>query len=98
MTTDQIFTVILAIATAGFAVLSYYLVIMKTITDESLRAIVSVEDLDIIGEEKMALAVEAVYSIMPSIAKVFVSRKMLEIIIQAIFDQVKAFAEKQRIF
>lgn len=98
MTTDQIFTIILSLATAGLAVFSYYLVIRKAITDESLRAIVSVEDLDVIGEEKMAIAVEAVYSILPAIARVFISRKMLEIIIQSIFDQVKAFAEKQRIF
>lgn len=97
--TDLILNIVLAVATVGVSILSYYLSVKKLIQEQALAAINYAEtygkELELLGEEKMAIAVDAVYDVLPAIAKAFVTKQMLEMTIQAVFDQVKAFAEKQ---
>lgn len=95
MTTEIILSIASCVVTVAALIFSYYVTIKKKITQEALGAINSAEDTDKIGAEKMADAVEEVYAIIPAVAKPFVSRKLIETIIQSVFDKVEEYAEKQ---
>ena len=92
---ETILSIVMTVLTVVVTIISYYLSVKKLIQEEALKAINIAEELDLLGEEKMAVAVDAVYKVLPLPAKAFVTKSMLEITIQAVFDQVKAFAEKQ---
>lgn len=77
--------------------LGYYVSIRNKVKNEALNAINNAESQnDKSGEEKMQLAIESVYSAIPVVAKPFISKDFIRIAIQAAFDQVEAFAEKQK--
>lgn len=83
------------ICTFVAAVIGYYLHIKKLIQESALDAINKAEDTDLIGEEKMQDAVESIYSLLPVVAKPFIHKEMLEIVIQKVFDKVEEYAQKQ---
>lgn len=95
MTTESILTIIYCICTIGAVIVGYYQYIKKRISQEALDAINKAEDSDKIGKEKMAEAVETVYSLIPVVARPFVSEKLIETIIQGVFDKVEEYARKQ---
>ena len=92
---ETILSIVMTVLTVVVTVISYYLSVKKLIQEEALKAINIAEELDLIGEEKMAVAVESVYSVLPAPAKAFISKAMIQVTVQAVFDQVKEFAEKQ---
>lgn len=75
--------------------LSYYYSIKDSIRNAAEGAINSAENLDKIGEEKMAIAVEQVYELIPSVAKPFFPKSTIQSIIQIVFDQMEEYAQKQ---
>lgn len=75
--------------------LSYYYSIKESIRNAAESAINSVENLDKIGEEKMAIAVEQVYGLIPAVAKPFFSKSTIQVMIQLVFDQMEEYAKKQ---
>lgn len=75
--------------------ISYYYSIKKSIRDAAEGAINAAEDLDKIGEEKMAIAVEQVYGLIPAVAKPFFSKPTIQVMIQLVFDQMEEYAKKQ---
>lgn len=75
--------------------LSYYFAIKNSLRDAAESAINSAEELDKIGEEKMALAVEQVYALVPDIAKPFFSKATIQVMVQLVFDQMEEYAKKQ---
>ena len=92
---ETILSIIFAVFTAAGAVFSYYMHIKNKLKDEALKAINSVEGLDLVGEEKKKLAVESVYSIVPAIFKPFITIDVIDLLVQFTFDEVEEFAKKQ---
>ena len=95
MNWELILSIVSCLFTLVAIVISYYLAIRKKIEQEALNAINKAEDTDKIGEEKMQNAVEIVYDIIPAVAKPFISKKLIETIIQSVFDKVEEYARKQ---
>lgn len=95
MNWELILSIVSCLFTLVAIVISYYLAIRKKIEQEALNAINKAEDTDKIGEEKMQDAVEIVYDIIPAVAKPFISKKLIETIIQDVFDKVEEYARKQ---
>jgi len=92
---EYILTALSIICTLIAIVLGYYQFIKKKIEQDALDAINKAEDTDKIGEEKLKDAVETVYSLLPVVAKPFISEKLLEVVIQQVFDKVEEYAQKQ---
>ena len=95
MNWELILSIVSCLFTLAAIVISYYLAIRKKIEQEALNAINKAEDTNKIGEEKMQDAVEIVYDIIPAVAKPFISKKLIETIIQSVFDKVEEYARKQ---
>ncbi len=92
---DNVLTIISILLTLAAVCVSYYLYIKKVIERKSLDAINNAENTDKEGKEKLADAVEEVYSVLPVVVKPFISRAVVETIIQTIFDKVEEYAQKQ---
>ena len=75
--------------------LSYYHSIKESIRNSAQGAINAAENLDKIGEKKMAIAVEQVYELIPAVAKPFFPKPTIQIMIQLVFDQMEEYAKKQ---
>lgn len=95
MNWELILTIVSGVVTVLSVVLGYYQYIKKKIEQEALNAINKAEDTDKIGEEKMKEAVQTVYSLIPVVARPFISEKLVEMIIQNVFDKVEEYAHKQ---
>lgn len=95
MNWELLLTILSCLCTITAIVIGYYQTIRKKIEQEALDAINKAEDTDKIAEEKMKEAVETVYSILPAVAKPFVSKQLIETIVQGIFDKVEEYARKQ---
>ena len=93
--TDTILTISFALLTIIVTIYSYYLAIRKKVEACALDAINEAEELEAVGKEKMRAAVDTVYSIVPLVAKPFLSKELIEVIIQSIFDKVEEYAKKQ---
>ena len=93
--TNQILTILFALLTIVVTIYSYYLSVRKKIEESALTAINDAEDLDADGKEKMRVAVDTVYSLVPPVIKPFLNKQLVEVIIQSIFDKVEAYAKKQ---
>lgn len=95
MKMEIVATIISVVCTILAVIAGYYIYIRKKIEEEALNAINKAEDTDKIGEEKMKEAVETVYSVIPTVAKPFISKQIIETIVQGIFDKVEEYARKQ---
>lgn len=96
MNWELILSIVSCLFTLVAIVISYYFAIRKKIEQEALNAVNKAEDTDKLGEEKMQDAVETVYDIIPAVAKPFISKKLVETIIQGVFDKVEEYARKQK--
>lgn len=85
----------LGVLAVGVTLFSYYLAIKNKIEEAAKDAINAAEDLDKIGAEKMQIAVEQVYAVIPTIIKPVFPKDFIEQIIQEVFDKMTEFAEKQ---
>lgn len=92
---EIILTIVSSIITVASIVIGYYQYIKKKIEQEALTAINKAEDTDKVGQEKMKEAVQTVYSLIPVVARPFISEKLVEMIIQNVFDKVEEYAHKQ---
>lgn len=95
MNWELILTIVSGVVTVLSVVLGYYQYIKKKIEQEALNAINKAEDTDKVGQEKMKEAVQTVYSLIPVVARPFISEKLVEMIIQNVFDKVEEYAHKQ---
>lgn len=96
MNWELILSIVSCLFTLVAIVISYYFAVRKKIEQEALNAVNKAEDTDKLGEEKMQDAVETVYDIIPAVAKPFISKKLVETIIQSVFDKVEEYARKQK--
>ena len=92
---EYILTILSIVCTLVLVIIGYYQFIKKKIEEDALDAINKAEDTDKIGKEKLQDAVETVYSLLPPVAKPFVSKQFIELIIQQVFDKVEEYAQKQ---
>lgn len=75
---------------------SYYFNIKSKLSEHVNEAINNAEDLEATGEEKMEAAIEHVMKYVPAIAKPFLSKDVVKILIQNSFDIIEAYANKQK--
>lgn len=95
MNWELILTIVSSVITVAAAILGYYQHIKKRLEQEALNAINKAEETDKIGAEKMQDAIEMVYDMIPAVARPFISEKMVEMVIQGVFDKVEDYARKQ---
>ena len=95
MNWELILTIMSSVLTVVATILGYYQHIKKRLEQEALNAINKAEETDKIGAEKMQDAIKRVYDIIPAVARPFISEKMVELIIQGVFDKVEDYARKQ---
>ena len=96
MTTTTILTIVFGVLALGATFLSYYLSIKAKIQEAAEDAINTAEELDKIGEEKMEIAVDQVYDLIPAAVKPFLSKATVQVLIQATFDRMEEYALKQK--
>lgn len=92
---EIILQVLFLVVTVFFGLLSYYIHIRRKLEKDALDAINDAEQTDKIGAEKMKQAVETVYSALPVTVKPFISKSLIEMVIQNVFDKVEEYAKKQ---
>lgn len=92
---ETLLTVLSVICTLAAIIIGYYLNIRKKLEEQALDAINDAEDTDKKGAEKMAQAVDTVWSALPVVVKPFINKMLVETIIQAVFNKVEAYAKKQ---
>lgn len=92
---EIIITIITTVLAIAGAIAAYYIHIRKKIEDVALDAINTVENMDAVGKEKFDEAVNIVMGVIPVVAKPFIPRSVVEVVVQKIFDKVAEFAKKQ---
>lgn len=95
MSVGEIVSIVLAVLVVVFGFVSYYFYIRNKIQQAIASGIDNAEELEQIGEEKMAVVISALKQIIPAIVRPFISDSLLESLVQSVFDSMKAFAEKQ---
>lgn len=95
METSKIISIGLGVLTVVVAIVSYWLYIMGKIKNAAVDAVNSAESFDAVGEEKMNIAVQQIYQIIPAILKPIITTEFLRQIIQPIFEKMKQYAEKK---
>ena len=95
MNWELILTIVSSILTIIATILGYYQHIKKRLEQQALDAINKAEETDKIGTEKMQDAIKMVYDMIPAVARPFISEKMVEMVIQGVFDKVEDYARKQ---
>lgn len=89
-------TIIFAILAAAGVFLSYYFQVKAKVYSETENAVNNAEQDDKAAAEKMELAVEHIYSVVPLAVKPFFSRKVIEKIVQKAFEAIEEYAKKQK--
>lgn len=93
---ETIFNVVFALLAVFFICLSYYFYIHAKINAATEDAVNNAEQDDKTATEKMSLAVDQIYSIVPIAFKPFITKKTIQAIVQKAFDSIEAYAEKQK--
>lgn len=93
---ETIFNVVFALLAVFFICLSYYFYIRAKINATTEDAVNNAEQDDKTAAEKMSLAVEQIYGIVPIALKPFITKKTIQAIVQKAFDSIEAYAEKQK--
>lgn len=94
--TETILSIVFAVLTCALTILNYYTSVVKNLKTTALEKINAAENMSITGEEKMTFVVETLLASIPVVWKPFISATFVRTLVQTIFDQVKAFAEKQQ--
>ena len=92
---NVVLTVFASILTVVATFFSYYLIIKRKIEAEIPGAINNAEDTLMAGAEKLKVAVDTLYSLIPTVVKPFITRDIIEALVQEVFDKMEDFARKQ---
>lgn len=87
--------IILGILAFAVTCFSYYLAIKNNIVKAAEDAINKAEDTGEIGIEKLNIAVNQVYQVIPLALKPVFPRSFIEQVVQEIFDKMEEYARKQ---
>ena len=91
----EVYTIILTILAIVGYFLSYYFHVKAKIYAATESAVNDAEQNDKTASEKMAFAVNQIYEIVPAALKPFITKAVIEKIVQAAFDKIDEYAEKQ---
>ncbi len=91
----NVITVILAILAILGYFLSYYFYVKEKIYKATENAVNTAEQDDKTATEKMELAVGQIYALVPVPLKPFLTKKVIEKIVQKAFDEIEEYAQKQ---
>lgn len=90
---------IISLVLAGLALIvtfiGHYFYVRGKLHKAAAGAITNAEQDDKTGEEKLELAVDQVYGLVPASLKVFIHRSSVRKIVQAAFDKIEDYAKKQ---
>ena len=92
---ENYLTIIFAILAAAGVFVSYYFSVKANIYAETENAVNNAEQDGKVAAEKMALAVDHIYSVVPAALKPAFTRKTIEKIVQKAFDKIEEYAKKQ---
>lgn len=95
MTIGEILSIVFAVITVALGFISYYFYIRNKLQKQIATEIDSAENLDEVGAEKMASVVSALKQLVPAILKPFITDNLIQSLVQAAFDSITAFAQKQ---
>ena len=92
---ENFLTIIFALLSVAGVFVSYFFSVKAKVYAATEDAVNNAEQDDKSAEEKMAFAVEQIYSIIPAVAKPFFSKKLIQEIVQRAFDKIEEYAKKQ---
>lgn len=95
MNTSQIINIVLGVLSVLITFVGYYFYIRGKAIKAAQKAVNDAEQDDKTGAEKLQIAVEQVYSLIPPILKPVITRTIITGIVQAAFDKIEAYAKKQ---
>ena len=88
-------TILTSVLAIIAAVAAYYIHVKKKVTERAVELINNVEELDLVGEEKKELVVEELQKLIPAAFKPFLTKSILDALVQLLFDQIDSFVKKQ---
>lgn len=90
-----IVSIVLGVLAVLVTFVSYYLYIRGKVYQAAAGAVDDAEQSDKTGEEKLNLAVQQIYALVPAVLKPILSEEFIRQIVQAAFDKIEAYAQKQ---
>jgi len=95
MNWEILLTVLASICTVVALFISYYFYIKRKIEAEVPGAINGAEDTGMSGAEKFEEAVDTIYALIPVAVRPFITRSLVETLVQEVFDKMEEYARKQ---
>jgi len=95
MNWDVVLTIAASLCTLIAAFIGYYLYIKREIESRVPDAINGAEDTGMAGAEKFEEAVATIYALIPAVVKPFITRTLVEELVQSVFDKMEDYAKKQ---
>lgn len=92
---EVVLTVVAGLCTLAALFISYYLAIKRRVEAEVPGAINGAEDTGMCGEEKFREACDTLYAMIPIVVKPFITRTLVETLVQEVFDKMEEYARKQ---
>lgn len=93
---EMILNIVLAVASAGLAFLSYYLDTKKNLLEKANGEISKAEDTDKKNAEKMAFVVEQLKKVVPKAMRFIFTDRVIEKIVQKAWEEIEDYAKKQK--
>jgi len=92
---ELVLTIAASLCTVAALFISYYLYIKRRIEAEVPGAINGAEDTGMAGAEKFEEAVSTIYNLIPVVVRPFITRGLVETLVQEVFDKMEEYARKQ---
>ena len=95
MTWEIILTVVFAILTIAGILVSYYFYVKNKITKAIADEVDNAGIDDVEGPAKKAEVIAQLQKLIPAVLKPFITYKMLDALVQTVFDGIERYAKKQ---
>ena len=96
MTISLVINVFFGIVAILVSFISYYYYIKTVIDEAAADAINDAEKLDKSGAEKLAIATDAVYALVPKILRSVLPKSLVHNLVQSAFDKIESYAKQQK--
>ncbi|WP_301666002.1 hypothetical protein [uncultured Alistipes sp.] len=95
MNWSYIISIVLGVLAAVASFVGYYFYIRSKLAKAATGAVNDAEKEDKTGAEKLQIAVDQVYALVPAILKTIISKEIVQGLVQAAFDKIEEYAKKQ---
>lgn len=95
MTWEIILTIVFAVLSIAGILVSYYFYIKGKITKAIADEVDNAETDDTEGPKKKAEVITQLQKLIPAVLKPFITYKMLDALVQSVFDGIERYAKKQ---